>query len=184
MWLSCWQCNKTHTLCNSRSQQRKKKKEQLVSCAASTCRAAEQRLAPGDVPAHPESLSATCRGSPSHGASPHQARRHSWQRRDRSPKNPPCSGSGTQVHVKGTNASYWVYAMTEIFGYCLQDINVKSYFVFSRSRAGTLHGIGWVAEWKMHATWKLSSKLILKNAFGKICRHFHLYRWIKKDTCK
>lgn len=45
-WLSSWQCNKTHTLCNSCSQERKNKKEQLVSCAASTCRAEEQRLSP------------------------------------------------------------------------------------------------------------------------------------------
>lgn len=78
----------------------------------------------------------------------------------------------------------WAYAMTEIFCYCLHYINVKSYTAFSRSRAGTLHDIRWVAEWKMHITWKLSSKLILKRNFGKICHHFNLYRWIKIDTCK
>lgn len=106
-WLSCWQCNKTHTLCNSCSQERKNKKEQLESCAASACRAEEQQLSPGYTPVHPDSLSAHWEGSTSHGASPHQARRHSWQCRDRSPKNPLCSCSHTHVHVTGIDPSYW-----------------------------------------------------------------------------
>lgn len=106
-WLSCWQCNKAHTLCNSRSQERKNKKGHLVSCAASTCRAEEQQLSPCYSPVHPKFLSADCGDSTSRGPPPHQARRHSGQCRDCSSKNPPCSCSCTWVRVTGMDPSYW-----------------------------------------------------------------------------
>lgn len=173
--------------CNSGAQDRKKKNEQLMSCTASNCTAEEQQLPHGYMSVRPESLPDKHKGSSSHRASLHQARRCSWQCRHSS-RNPhgPAAVHGPTWQTQGwiLYTETWVAAMTDIFFCCLSDINVKSHIAFGRGRAGTLHSIRWVAEYEMHITWKLSSTLVFKGDFGKFCHSFHLHRWIKKDTCK
>lgn len=72
MRLLCWQCNKTHSLCNAHPQERKNKTRELP-CLNLHSRGAV--AVPLLHTVHPNTPSTDLRGSNSRGASPHQARK-------------------------------------------------------------------------------------------------------------
>lgn len=118
---------------------------------------------------------------------PHQTRRHSWQCRDRSKKKTPvllqfyrgqCDRDGSLI--LRSECMQWLTYFATVFMTSMSDLTLPL--------AGTGQESCMASDELLNGKYtlpgKMFSKLTLKGHFWKMCHHFHLYRWIKKDICK